>query len=84
MSRKRKLFDRIKNNPKDVSFHDLDQLLRETGFCLREQKSGTSHNVYKNKSCPDLLTIPKKGTIGEVYVKRALKLIQTYGNLDED
>jgi hypothetical protein len=84
MSRKRDDFEKIKNNPKNVSFKDLDHLLQETGFILRKQKSGTSHRVYKIEGCPELLTVPYAKPVGEIYVKKALKLIQDYGNLDED
>ena len=84
MSGKRDDFDRIKNNPKNVSFKDLDHLLQETGFVLRKQKSGSSHFVYKIEGCMELLTVPRAKPVGEVYVKKALKLIQAYGNLDED
>jgi len=77
-------FDRIKNNPKNVTFKDLDKLLRDTGFIRRPQKSGTSHFVYKIEGCFELLTVPYAKPVGEVYVKKALKLIQIYGNLDED
>jgi hypothetical protein len=84
MSRKRELYERIKNNPKNVPFQDLDQLLQATGFVRRKQKSGTSHFVYKIEGYPELLTISYARPLGEVYVKRALKLIHTYGNLDDD
>jgi predicted RNA binding protein YcfA (HicA-like mRNA interferase family) len=84
MSRKRDGFDRIKNNPKNVSYKDLDHLLQETGFVLRKPKSGTSHRVYKIEGCPELLTVPIAKPVNEIYVKKALKLIQIYGNLDED
>jgi predicted RNA binding protein YcfA (HicA-like mRNA interferase family) len=84
MSRKRDDFEKIKNSPKNVSYKDLDHLLQETGFVLRKPKSGTSHRVYKIEGCPELLTVPYARPVGEIYVKKALKLIQDYGNLDED
>jgi hypothetical protein len=84
MSRKRDDFEKIKNNPKNVSYKDLDHLLQETGFVLRKPKSGTSHFVYKIEGCKELLNVPYARPVGEIYVKKALKLIQIYGNMDED
>jgi predicted RNA binding protein YcfA (HicA-like mRNA interferase family) len=84
MSRKRDDFDKIKNSPTNVSYKDLDKLLQDAGFTLKKQKSGTSHRVYKIEGCPELLTVPIAKPVNEVYVKRALKLIQIYGNLDKD
>jgi len=84
MSCKREDFDKIKNNPKNVSFNDLNKLLRDSGFTLRTQKSGTTHFTYKIKGCYELLTIPYARPVSKGYVKDALDLIQAYGNLDED
>ena len=84
MSCKRKDIDKIKNNPKNISYKDLDKLLRDAGFTLRTQKSGTSHFTYKIEGCPELVTVPYAKPVDEVYVKKALKLIVAYGEMDED
>jgi predicted RNA binding protein YcfA (HicA-like mRNA interferase family) len=83
MSRKRDDFDKINNNPTNVSFKTLDHVLQETGFVCRKPKGG-SHYVYKIEGFNGILTVPHAKPVKEVYVKKALKLIQDYGNLDED
>ena len=52
MTRKEKILEKVRNNPKNVSFEDLDKLVRWAGFILRPQKSGTSHFVYTKPGCP--------------------------------
>ena len=83
MTRKEKLLEKVRNNPKDVSFEDLDKLVRWAGFVLRPQKSGTSHFVYTKPGCPFRLTIPKKNRVNEAYVKQALRFIDEYGDVEE-
>ena len=46
MTKKTKLLQKIKNNPKVVSFNDLDGLLSGYGFTSRTPRSGSSHRVY--------------------------------------
>ena len=83
MSKKKKLLERIRNNPKDVSFDDLDKLLRWAGFVPREQKSGTSHFCYTRPGHPGILTIPRKNPLKEVYVKMALQVIEEHGDFED-
>lgn len=83
MSRMEKLLEKIRNNPKDVPYEDLDKLLRWAGFTRRIQRSGTSHFFFSKPGCPSLLTIPKKNPLKEVYVKLALKFIDEYGDVEE-
>jgi hypothetical protein len=83
MTRRAKLLEKIRNNPKNVSFEDLDKLVRWAGFSLRPQKSGTSHFVYTKPGCPSPLTIPKKSLVNQAYVKLALKFIEEYGDIEE-
>ena len=83
MSRMEKLLEKIRNNPKDVSYEDLDKLLRWAGFIRRVQHSGTSHFYYSKPGFPHPLSIPKKYPLKEVYVKLALKFIDEYGDVEE-
>lgn len=76
MSHYKKLYDKIKNNPKNVSFNEIDKLLtRFGGFTCRNPKSGSSHYTYSHPDLIDIITIPKDKPIKEVYIKRALKLL---------
>jgi len=44
MSRKDKLLAKIRNNPRGVTFHELEKLLEWHGFELRRTKG--SHRIY--------------------------------------
>ena len=75
MSKKDKLLQRIRQNPKNVSFRDLRTLLESYGFELRRTKG--SHNSFVgyvgDKSV--LIVIPYNQPLQAVYVKKALAFI---------
>lgn len=75
MSRLQKLYRRIKNNPKAVSFEDLDKLLRFAGFEVRQPGSGSSHYFYKKKD--KCISVPyKRPFVREHYVNRAIEFLE--------
>ena len=43
MTKRDKLRQRIEQNPKAVTFEELDQLLRSSGFQARQPGGGSSH-----------------------------------------
>jgi dienelactone hydrolase len=47
VSRQKKLLAKVQNNPRAVSFEDLDLLLTWHGFERRQSRRGTSHYVYR-------------------------------------
>ena len=68
------LYEKIKRNPKNVSFEDINTLMEAGGFVHRSNKS--SHNVYTHPDLhgiQDAVTIPFNRPILEVYIKKALK-----------
>ena len=66
----RKLFQ----NPRTVPFNELDRVLRDFGFVVRQPSSGSSHYVYTKKEMQ--ISVPfKRPYVKEVYVKRVLELI---------
>jgi len=67
-----KLKRKIEQNPKSVSFKDLQTLLESFGFMLRTTKS--SHIFVKRKDCQPF-SIPFARPLREVYVKKALSRI---------
>ena len=67
-----KLKRKIEQNPKNVSFKDLQTLLESFGFTLRTTKS--SHFFVKRKGCQPF-SIPFARPLKEVYVKKALSRI---------
>jgi hypothetical protein len=84
MSKLQKLLDRIRNNPFDVRFEDLDYLLNRHGFKCRQPRSGSSHYTYTRSNCPYILTVPKHRPVNETYVKRALRAMDEFGSLVEE
>ena len=72
MVKKEKLLDKIRQNPKNVRFKDIDKLLLSLGF---EKRQRGSHATYVLKG-QGRLTVPfRKPFILPVYVKEVLKLL---------
>jgi len=70
----KKLYDKIKNNPRAVRFSELDKILRSAGFTKRQPSGGSSHFIYikDDKS----LSVPfDQPHIKRIYVERAIELI---------
>ncbi|TCL74232.1 hypothetical protein EDC14_1004170 [Hydrogenispora ethanolica] len=74
MSKKEKLFEKMKNNPKNVRFEALRNILLGLGFIERQSRKGTSHYVYTKDDI--ILTIPKKTPLNQIYVMEALDAIE--------
>ena len=73
MSKKEKLLEAIKNNPKNVSFENLKKILETIGY--EGLNNGGSHYVFrKNNSLS--LTIPYKKPVKVIYVKQVIKIIE--------
>jgi hypothetical protein len=76
-----KKYDRLKNNPKDVTFKELKTILESYGFIFTNYSGGSHFTVsYKIKGIIDPMeknSIPfHKPTIKAYYVKIALKWIE--------
>jgi len=75
VTKREKRLERIRSNPKNVRFEDLDQLLIDFGFTLRQPRGGSSHYIYVREGFR--LTIPiNRPHLREVYVKQVLKLLE--------
>jgi predicted RNA binding protein YcfA (HicA-like mRNA interferase family) len=72
MSRKEKLINSMKNNPKDVNFEDLKKVLLDFGYEV--ENSGGSHWVFRKENF-ETQVVPRKKPIKAIYVIRALKAI---------
>jgi hypothetical protein len=74
-----KLYLKIKNNTKDVSFEEIDKLLVNFGGFTRRNGSRKSHWIYKH---PELhyidgyVNIPMHKPIKSTYIKKALRLFE--------
>ncbi len=74
MARQDKLRDKIAQNPKHVRFTDLDRLLRDYGFAVRQPRGGSSHYVYTRGAIR--ITVPyHRPHVKEHYVREVLKLL---------
>lgn len=81
MSHIEKLLKNLEENPKHVSFTDLDKILKYFGFERREPKSGSSHVTYSHPLLTEILTIPKGSKhVKPIYAKKALKFINVLKN----
>ncbi len=73
MSKQDKLIQKLRQNPKNVRFEEIDTLLGGLGFEKRQR--GTSHAVY-TISGQRPLTIPfRTPFILPVYVKQVLQVL---------
>lgn len=81
MTKKEKLFERIKNNPRNVRFSDLRSLLKEENFFL-ERIMGSHHIFRKDKY---IFVIPvHNDQVKTVYVKKVVELIEDLRKLKGD
>ena len=80
MTKKAKLLQKIKNNPKVVSFNDLDSLLNSYGFKRRTPRSGSSHHIYTLGR--HQISVPyRRPYVKEVYVRHVLEIL---AQIDEE
>ncbi len=74
MSKREKRLEKIRQNPKNVRFDDLDRVLQDQGFERTQPRGGSSHYVYVRGE--QVITVPyKRPFVKTVYVKEALKLL---------
>jgi predicted RNA binding protein YcfA (HicA-like mRNA interferase family) len=80
MSKKEKLLQRFRQNPKNVHFEEVNNLLLSLGF---EKRQKGSHAIYILKG-RGRITIPfRKPFILPVYVREVLKLLDELDIVDE-
>ena len=75
MPKRDKLFEKIKNNPKNVRFRDLQKLLINSGFSCRQPSGGSSHHIFYLPDNPIVsMSIPKRNPVKPIYVKKSPKI----------
>lgn len=75
MSKRFKRLQRLRKNPKNVSFDDLRLVLEDFGFIL-ERSSGSHHSFkIRIRGENQLLVIPYSRPVKSIYVKEAVALI---------
>jgi len=80
MSRIEKLYQKIKNNPKNVRYSELRTLIEYYGYKLRSSGNG-SHRWFRKQGCLSI-HFPEHQPIGIYYVKYALKILEEYCEID--
>lgn len=80
MTKREKRIRKLFQNPKTVTFKELDQVLRTSGFEARQPHSGSSHHVYTKREIQ--ISVPfRRPFVKEVYIKRVLEFL---GGQDEE
>lgn len=70
---KRKLIERLTNNPKGATFHDVRKLLTHYGFQL-ERVTG-SHHIFSRSDATFAIPV-HANRVKSVYVRRVIKLLE--------
>lgn len=81
MSKREKLICKLKNNPKNARFEELQTLLLNFKFEERQPGGGSSHYTYTYGSY--VLTIPKDKPVNFVYVKKVIKAIEEIQSMEK-
>jgi len=77
LTKKEKLLERIRNNPKDVKFVEVQKLLKAAGFNERQPKGGSSHYIYYHELLDRIVVLTKATKqLPEYQVKDALRALQ--------
>lgn len=74
MSQKEKLIQKLKNNPNNVRFEVIQNLLLSLGFTENQPNTGSSHYTYVKGM--NVITIPRHKPLNKIYVKKVIKLIE--------
>ena len=83
MSRKRKTLEKLRRNPKNVSFKELDKILGWYGFISSQPGKGSSHYVYKLRIAGKTfrITVPyKRPFIKQCYIKQVMLILDELDN----
>jgi predicted RNA binding protein YcfA (HicA-like mRNA interferase family) len=82
MSKREKLRERLKNNPKNATFADIRTLLEQAGFAL--DRIAGSHHIFTKDEITFVIPV-HNNKVKTIYVKRVIELIeQTDNQTDEE
>lgn len=74
MSKKEKLLQNIRNNPKNVRYDVLRNILLNYSFKETSPRGGSSHYTFSRGIYR--ITIPKDNPVNQLYVKRVIQIIE--------
>ncbi|HNU06033.1 MAG TPA: type II toxin-antitoxin system HicA family toxin [Anaerolineae bacterium] len=75
MSKRDKLLEKIRRNPKDVTFKELDQLLHAFGYELVRTKG--SHSAYRRPGAPPVTVARRQPHVHSDAVKEVLRILDS-------
>ena len=73
MSKKEKMLQSIRNNPRNVRFEAIQSILLSYGFSETQPSGGSSHYTYHRGIYR--ITIPKDNPVNKIYIKKAIEII---------
>ena len=73
MSKQDKHLQAMRNNPKNVRFEDIRNLLIRYNFIETSPSGGSSHYTYHKGIYR--ITIPKNNPVNSIYIKKAIIII---------
>lgn len=75
MSKWEKLLKKIRNNPKTVTFEEVDKVMRRMGYYGKFPHSGSSHCTYRKQGHTPI-TVPRhEPYVKEEYVKLIIEIM---------
>ncbi len=81
MTKRDKLIERVRRNPRSIRFDEIETLLLSLGFVKRQR--GSSHAMFTLDGYQ--VVVPyRKPTVKPVYVQLVLALLDEIEGLDED
>lgn len=79
---KRRLFEELKRNPKNVRFERLCKIVEAFGFRFRGGKG--SHRIYVREGIREMLNFQNVGGKAKPYqVRQFIKIVERYNLLEE-
>jgi len=81
MTKRDKLIERMRRNPRSIRFDEIETLLLSLGFVKRQK--GSSHAMFTLRSYQVVVPF-RKPTVKPVYVQLVLALLDEIEDLNED
>jgi hypothetical protein len=79
---KRRLFEELKNNPKNVRFERLCKIVEAFGFRFRGGKG--SHRIFIREGIREMLNFQNVGGNAKPYqVRQFIKIVEKYNLIEE-
>jgi len=73
LSKRDKVLQSIRNNPKNVKFETIQNILLTKGFSESTPSSGSSHYTYSKGQYR--VTVVKDKPVNSIYIKQAIRII---------